>query len=636
MGRSAGASTAMPPEELTPGTLVRYDETTTRWYVATVRSVEDDTVTLEYLGGYREEVDRAKVGSLEAFLRGREKVLSRKREDLCRVLYGKQFDRLPQSRLEEMQGFLRAHGLRYSPEAWPPGARIRIGLDASFVAPDKPEIDSDLDALLPRWLEPNRLPPGSRDPLGFQSHAERLANEILPGLTVFTSRIGYYGFIAWAVNRLNGEKLPATVSRREYFHRIERTLALCEFIQHGQEDRSCRLLGQRSKTQILQSAVSDRFRVPTRILKNQESAGAFRLYSTSLESAGFATSAPELAADGLLPLQLTELGQELADEFRKRVPDGFWEFAVSDKAKGRDTLRDWGKKLCFSSLGKTRYRDIFLKGLLLGGAREAEARHHTVRLLFNRGLLREDYKLSRQRTLREDSIAEDDVGGHEDEPEELGLANRDVLLRFYGEKSKPENALLQKAAVFELLSLGQTAIFAHAIHALDSAGRATVSGLAESIVADREHGALWKLPFSKFAKKAGSVRELEQALVEAEDPAAAAALGGALMVRVQLDSAFGVRAPDLADTPVMALLGAVDPSKCLADGYADLVQAMVARHEQVSRNKNRQRWCYLEAGGLVKDDLRRLDYGWHAMRFPQLWSLCRDLRLVQGDISNGR
>ena len=44
----------MKSEELSPGTLVRYDETTTRWYIATVRSIEGDIVTLDYLGGYRE------------------------------------------------------------------------------------------------------------------------------------------------------------------------------------------------------------------------------------------------------------------------------------------------------------------------------------------------------------------------------------------------------------------------------------------------------------------------------------------------------------------------------------------------------------------------------------------------------
>ena len=107
LGRhGAGARTAMQTDELTPGTLVRYDETTTRWYIATVRSVDGDTVTLEYLGGYLEGVERAKVSSLKNFLRGREKVLSRKREDLCHLLYGRQFDRLPQSRLEEMQKLL--------------------------------------------------------------------------------------------------------------------------------------------------------------------------------------------------------------------------------------------------------------------------------------------------------------------------------------------------------------------------------------------------------------------------------------------------------------------------------------------------------------------------------------------------
>jgi len=625
-----------PPKELTLGTLVRYDETTTRWYIATVRNVVDGTVTLEYLGGYREDVDRERVGSFHAFLRGREKVLSRTREDLCRVLYGREFDRLPQARLDEMQRFLQSHGLRFWPESWPPGTRIRVGLDSSFVAAGRPEIDAKLDALLPRWLEPNRLPPGSRDPLGLQSHAERLANEVLPGLTVFTSRIGYYGFIAWAVKRLNEETLPASLSRRERFHRLERTLALCEFIWHGQEDRSCSILGQRSKTQILQSAVNDRFRVPTRILKNQESAGAFRLYSTSLESMGFAAQAPELAADGLLPLQLTDLGKELADEFRKRVPDDFWDFGLSDKTRSRDVLRDWGKRMCFSALGKVRYRDIFLKGFLLGGTKEAEARHSTVRLLFERGLLRDVYDVPKRRKGRGDSISEDDVAGIEDDAEELGLANRDALLRFFGEKPKSENALPQKAAVFELLSLAQTAIFAHAIDAIESSGRASVSGLSESILADKEHGALWQVPFAKLASKAGSVRYIEQALLETEDFAAAAALGGALLARVMSENAYATRAADLADTPVMALLGAVDPSASLAQGYADLLQAMVKRHEQVSKNRNRQRWCYLEAGGLVKDDLRRLGFGWHAMRFPQLWSLCRDLGLTQKDVSNGR
>lgn len=630
----------MLPEELTPGTLARYSPTTTRWYLATIRAVANDTVTLEYLDGFREDVDRCRVRSFHAFLRGREKVLSRAREDLCRALYGHEFGRLPQSRLQEMQALLRKHGLSFRPQTWPPGARIRIALDASFVPAARPAIDRELERLLPRWLEPNRLPPGSRDPLGFQSHAERLANEILPGLTVFTSRIGYYGFIAWAVRWLNEVALPPGASRRERFHRLERALALCEFIRHGQEDRSCPLLGQRSKTQILQSAVNDRFRVPKRILKNQESAGAFRLYSTSMESHGFTTQAAELAADGLLPVELTALGKDLANEFQKCVPTDLLDFAFSDKTKSRDTLRQWGQRLCFSTLGK-KYRDVFLKGFLFGGERDAEVRYRTVRILFKRGLLRDNYEpLKRRNSPRPDAVAEEDLVGLEDESqdelEEAGLANRDVLLRFYGEKPTSENVLLQKAAVFELLSLAQTAIFAHALGAIESSGRAKVAALAESVVADKGFGRLWKVPFCRVAARAGSVRELEQALLETEEQATAAALGGALLARVKAEAAYGARMLDLADTPVKMLLDSVDPSKSLAQGYADLLQAMVTRHDQVSRNKNRQRWCYLDGGEIVKDDLRPLGYAWHAMRFPQLSSLCRDLGLTKKEVSNGR
>jgi hypothetical protein len=600
--------------------------------MATVHDVAEGNITIEYLDGSREDVGREKVRSFQAFLHDRKKVLSQTREDLCRVLYGRAFDRLSAARVEEMQRFFRANGLRYKPESWPPEARIQISLDSSFVAADRPEVDADLHALLPRWLEPNRLPPGSRDPLGLQNHAERLANEILPGLTVFTSRIGYYGFIAWAVKQLNEEILRERAFRRDYFHRLERTLALCEFVHHGQEDRSCSILGQRSKTQILQSAVKDRFRVPSRILRNQESAGALRLYSTSLASMGFAVQAPELAADGFLPLQLTDLGKELAEQFGKRVPHGFWNFALSDATKDRDLLRDWGRKLCFSNLGKSAYRGIFLKGFLLGGSKDAERRHQTVRLLFKRGLLRGVYDVSKPRKLREDSIAEDDIAGLEEDADENGLANRDVLFRFYGEKPKAENALLQKASVFELLSLAQAAIFAHATNAIESAGRASVAGLAEVIVAEKEYGSLWKDPLPAMANKAGSVREIERALLETEDLAAAAALGGALMARVQSENAYRAISADLADTPVTSLLGAIDPSVSLAQAYPNLLQAMVSRHEQVSRNKNRQRWCYLDSGSLRKDELQPFGVGWHSMRFPQLWSLCRDLGLTQQDV----
>jgi hypothetical protein len=245
-----------------------------------------------------------------------------------------------------MQRFLRYHGLRFRPERWDANARIQIWLDGSSMAPGFSAADRALDGLLPKWLEPNRLPPGSRDPLGLQNWAERLANEFLPGLTVFTTRIAYYGFISWAVRELNQRQRKSGTILRELFHKLERAYVLCEFIHHGMEANDCRVIGQRSKSEVLQSAVNDRFRVPTRILKNQESAGSLRLYTTSMESMGFIELRPEQSADGFLPLSLTDLGKRLAHEFEKSVPEGFLDFALSDKTRDRESLRKWGQDLC--------------------------------------------------------------------------------------------------------------------------------------------------------------------------------------------------------------------------------------------------------------------------------------------------
>ena len=77
------------------------------------------------------------------------------------------------------------------------------------------------------------------------------------------------------------------------------------------------------------------------------------------------------------------------------------------------------------------------------------------------------------------------------------------------------------------------------------------------------------------------------------------------------------------------------PGRSLAEAFPDLVAAMVARHEAVSMNKNRQRWCYLDGDVLVKDDLQEMQVGFHAFRFPQLYSLCWDLGLRAEDLGHG-
>jgi hypothetical protein len=66
-----------------------------------------------------------------------------------------------------IQKALRCHGLRYEPDEWPSASTlVRIAPDPSVVGGGRRTKDNRLEALLPRWLEPDRFPPSSRDPLG--------------------------------------------------------------------------------------------------------------------------------------------------------------------------------------------------------------------------------------------------------------------------------------------------------------------------------------------------------------------------------------------------------------------------------------------------------------------------------------
>jgi hypothetical protein len=67
----------------------------------------------------------------------------------------------------------------------------------------------------------------------------------------------------------------------------------------------------------------------------------------------------------------------------------------------------------------------------------------------------------------------------------------------------------------------------------------------------------------------------------------------------------------------------------------DLLVAMAERHEIVSERKGRQRWLFVDGLSLVRDDPRPMGLGLHALRFPQLGSLARDLRLREEDLRDG-
>jgi hypothetical protein len=624
-------------EPLSSGQLVRYFETTTRWYFARVRRARPEEIELSFFDGSAPmKVARAQVEGLNEFLGQRTRAFSRTRSQLTVLFYGREFERLRDHRAREMKQELRKAGISFNPQEWPiADTRVRLWRDGSFV--ERNGSDQALGALLPQWLEPFVLPSGSRDPLGLQAPAERLVNEVLPGLTVFTFRAGYYGFLTWAirsVNRLAPDTIPGRLPRHEVLNAFERALALCEFVYHGLEDDSCSLIGQRSKLRVLSGNQGDRYRVPESILKNQNSAGSFRLFATSLVSLGFAEESDELAADGLLPFQLTLLGDELATAFQGHVDSSFISFAIGERKQTRETLRRWGKALCFSSIARRAgYRKRLLRGLLLGNSRDAEKRYRTVALLFAHGLLQAD----KGEVVAPDNLNEDDAAILEDDAYGIGISNLDVVLHFYGYKPHDDLRHIQTLSVFEILSLGLTAIFRAAVISITQAGKSDIAGLTHSIASVSALAPLWKIPMKDAKPK--TVRKLVTDLLACGDPVEAASIGGALLVRVCHDPLL----PDVWDLLIQMArepIELVDRYICkrmdwsLAAALPEMLLAMVERHELVSKRKNRQRWLFVEGNDLIRDDPYAMGLGLHALRFPQLGSLARDIDLREEDLLN--
>jgi hypothetical protein len=352
---------------------------------------------------------------------------------------------------------------------------------------------------------------------------------------------------------------------------------------------------------------------------------------------GFAEEAPELAVDGKLPWVLTDLGRSLNRAFARRLPEGFSDFALSDSAKSRESIRSWGAALCLSRLHMlTGYRDVFLAGFLRGNSEGAETRFSTVKHLFRRRLLDSEYRRT-TRSKGRDAVAEDDVDFAEDVDELEGLTNYDVLIDSYEAKSVAENAGFQEAAVYEFIGLGLSAVFHHAVRRLDS-GQKRIRDLQEELAKDRLYSKIWARPQREASGKARSVRDIVDDLFEAEDnPAHQAVVGAELLIAVARDAPYSAVQSRLAESPVLPIFVEYfqsEPGRLLSEVYPQLLSVLVERHGVVSANKNRQRWCYLDGDKVIRDDLQPMNLALHAVRFPQLYALCADVALDRSDLTN--
>src|SRR5512139_3448281 len=123
----------MHSEDLVPGSVVKYNETGSRWFIAVVRKKFASGLELELLSGTRVTVPIEKAESFVSYLQSRERVLSLTRENLCYAFYGEALTRLRQERADRMKRFLKSHGLRFQPDDWTANDRIQIWPDDSHV-----------------------------------------------------------------------------------------------------------------------------------------------------------------------------------------------------------------------------------------------------------------------------------------------------------------------------------------------------------------------------------------------------------------------------------------------------------------------------------------------------------------------
>lgn len=170
------------------------------------------------------------------------------------------------------------------------------------------------------WVERDSSTEHSVDPLGLSAVADALAAQLLPGLTVATSRARYYSFLCWAVKQAEAKSRPIP-----HIHRLEATLALEEASRHGdQGSKDCpSVVGRQTAARYLSTHDGNWPPSPERLYK----ATAFATYRPSMRALG-------LLSNSRRPT-LTEDGKKLAVLFLRhcgRAPRCLSEISVAEQS----------------------------------------------------------------------------------------------------------------------------------------------------------------------------------------------------------------------------------------------------------------------------------------------------------------
>jgi hypothetical protein len=652
------------PDQLEVGELVRFKDRN-KDRVGEVLAVDERTVTVKLLGdSERREVPRSQAVSFAQFLA---ESGPRKLKNVYAEFFGEgPKKRMPSKRLEGLRRVLSEHGVHFDESRTRADDFFPMWIDPAHLTQrerrqlaDKSVLPDSITAWLPKWLVSDPLPPSSRDPLGLQADAGGLADRLLPGLTVFTNRVGYFFFLTWALRELNGRDGLTAGERRELLNRLERALVMCETLYHGKDGfADCFHQGQRRKGQLLAQA-DQRVRIPERILKNQNNTGCYNLYRTALRSCGLWENDGDAGAAGRLPLRLTERGERLANAFgRREGTKELLQWALDERGKRQvKQLQRWGQSLCFQTFHSRRSeKKIFLEGFLFAkGDRadvvcDADTRLSTLRtlaeagLLFGSGPVRTVTTVVSTETAGADvtELAAGDNGSQETDQPSFTESGENVtfLLHFYRQRDMAGAEPFVAAAVYELLSLGLSAVWAELLDHVMRFGRTSLWSWVDTLPGESSTPQFWN---ASVRAAAGTVPASEEQLVDRLFGGEDEAENGLMLVikvlaREDNRAVLGDQLSQVAIRPILEAHFLSSPDASIRAVLLDLVPCLIKHHQAVSERKGKECWLEMDNNGMdiLKVDPREINMalGFHSYRFPQLMSLVRDLRLEPDDLQD--
>ncbi len=495
-------------------------------------------------------------------------------------------------------------------------------------------LDETMSAYLPSWLVRLDAAASSRDPLGLQAHAMNQADQLLPGLNVFTSRARYYTFHCWAIARAQQEASPRTHTDR--VHRLERLLVLCEALYHRDDPQSCSYVGRRrGRRFVTEKGDAGLWELPSKILKNQGSNGALRLYRTSLADLGLIE---EDDLDEGLGLRLTSDGEGLADQFRKVVDESLVVWALDpavEQRKRRDTILQAARGMCLSGRIGAVERRRLLKALF-GTEGHGVERRETVSVLFEHEMMLGGSVGEDIASADPDLVTEDGGRLSEDAADSETGGNWAVLR--HALQLPPSNRLraIQVAGAYQLAALGLNALLRSALDPVVRYGRLPLDTWVLKVGERTGEG---------FATSAAAVWAGHRTPVAVADDLLSgdvrpwqeiASLAMELLLRLGLDENYLHWLGD-EPTPVVERLlvwtrdsGSERASTMVRRLLPDLVE----HHAEVSARKGKGEWISLDEANLVRSDPRPLRLMLHSLRFAQLQQLATDLKLSPEDVSD--